>query len=82
MAKRVSRRRRAVARPSAARRPVARRAYRSAPRRGRATSVRRGSGVLKIVIESASPNSVAADALASAQGVQAIGTTTAKRSKF
>jgi hypothetical protein len=38
--------------------------------------------VLKIVIESANPKSVAADALASAQGVQAIGTSSGKRSKF
>lgn len=82
MAKRVTRRRSRVARASAPRRSVARRTYRSAPRRGRSTSVRRGSGVLKIVIESASPQTAMNDALASAQGVQAVGTTTSKRSKF
>lgn len=82
MAFRRSTSRRTVARRAPARRSYARRPSRGTARRSRAASVRRGSGVLKLVIEHRNAPDPVNAALASAQGVQAVGLGNAKRSKF
>lgn len=82
MAFRRSSARRAVARRASPRRSYSRGPARGTARRSRAASPRRGAGVLKLVIEHRGPSDAVNSALASAQGVQAVGLNTAKRSKF
>jgi len=82
MAQRRSTARRSVARRSAPRRSYSRRTNSGTARRSRATSVRRGSGLLKLVIEHRNAPDPVTSAMASAQGVQAVGLSALKRSKF